>query len=266
MSMGALIKELRSARGWSQGQLADALCEASGRPTITREEVSRWERGVRVPGRFWLPHLATVLQAPLSMLEAYRVQRRAFLRMATLAPIAGVLPAVSGGGIEATVDDVVASIAGGDPGPLAALQTSHEADLAIAGVSSQDRPTLLHLAKWMDDGDNDVLRVNAAGILAKSTADAELLDAASLALIRDHDVRRRYISAVVARTGKSTKALAAEVLNPRDSGARWCAAFLLGRDGSPAAARALRRALRVEPVRENIRTIGMVLNGVNPCT
>jgi hypothetical protein len=50
------------------------------------------------------------------------------------------------------------------------------------------------------------------------------------------------------------------------AGARWCSAWLLGRDGSPGAARALARALRTEPVTENVRTIALILNGDDPCS
>src|SRR5690606_24880993 len=42
----------------------------AGIPTVTRHEVSRWERGERVPGRFWREWLAVVLDTPLEHLEA----------------------------------------------------------------------------------------------------------------------------------------------------------------------------------------------------
>ncbi|MFC9086265.1 helix-turn-helix domain-containing protein [Nocardiopsis dassonvillei] len=63
-----VLRELRSARGWSQARLAEALCDVSGRPTVTRHDVSRWERGKRVP-RAWLPYLAEVLDVPRETLE-----------------------------------------------------------------------------------------------------------------------------------------------------------------------------------------------------
>ena len=51
----------------------------SGVP-LAREYLSRWEHGKRNPGRFWLRHLATVLQVPLTVLEeGERVDRRTFL-------------------------------------------------------------------------------------------------------------------------------------------------------------------------------------------
>jgi len=65
---GRYLARLRGKAGKSQRRLAEALCDVSGRGTVTRHEVSRWERGGRVPTS-WLPHLATVLRVPLDRLE-----------------------------------------------------------------------------------------------------------------------------------------------------------------------------------------------------
>jgi transcriptional regulator with XRE-family HTH domain len=65
-----LLIRLRKGRGWSQLRLAEKLCDVSGSPTVSRHEVSRWERGDRVPGSFWLPALAVALETPLEELEA----------------------------------------------------------------------------------------------------------------------------------------------------------------------------------------------------
>jgi DNA-binding transcriptional regulator YiaG len=65
VTLGALIRELRESWGWSQSRLASALCAVANHETVTREIVSRWETGKRVPGPWWLRHLATVLQTPL---------------------------------------------------------------------------------------------------------------------------------------------------------------------------------------------------------
>jgi len=46
---------------------------------VTRETISRWESGKRVPGPWWLRHLATVLQVPVEIMEKARVDRRRFL-------------------------------------------------------------------------------------------------------------------------------------------------------------------------------------------
>lgn len=64
----ALLRRLRQARGWSQQRLAEELCRVSGRPTLTRQEIYRWECGRRSP-RWWLPHLSTVLDVPVTTLE-----------------------------------------------------------------------------------------------------------------------------------------------------------------------------------------------------
>lgn len=64
----ALLRRLRKGRGWSQARLAGALCDVSGRPTVTRHDVSRWERGKRVP-RAWLPYLAEAMDVPRERLE-----------------------------------------------------------------------------------------------------------------------------------------------------------------------------------------------------
>ncbi|MGI5237147.1 helix-turn-helix transcriptional regulator [Dactylosporangium sp. CA-139066] len=76
-TFGALLTRLRLARGRSQLRLAEMLCAAADVPTITRHEVSRWERGERIPGPPWLAWLSLVLQVPLDALErAAAVSRR----------------------------------------------------------------------------------------------------------------------------------------------------------------------------------------------
>lgn len=94
MAVGDLIRDLRSSRGWSQGRLATELVRASGRDTITRETVSRWERGaIACPDVFWLRHLAGVLQVPLEILEGERMDRRRFTSIAAVAT--GIAPVVA---------------------------------------------------------------------------------------------------------------------------------------------------------------------------
>jgi transcriptional regulator with XRE-family HTH domain len=68
-SIGALLARVRAEQGISQLRLAERLCAASAQPTITRHEVSRWEREERIPTDFWLRWLALVLQVPLPELE-----------------------------------------------------------------------------------------------------------------------------------------------------------------------------------------------------
>ncbi|MEH0928173.1 helix-turn-helix domain-containing protein [Micromonospora sp. CPCC 205558] len=76
--LGPLLTRCRLARGWSQQRAAAELCAAAGVPTLSRHEVSRWERQRRVPGGFWLGWLAVVLDVPLvTLAEAAAATRRA---------------------------------------------------------------------------------------------------------------------------------------------------------------------------------------------
>jgi transcriptional regulator with XRE-family HTH domain len=54
--------------GLTQRELAEALNAVSSRATLTRHEVSRWERAEVTP-RYWLRHLAAVLDVPLPELR-----------------------------------------------------------------------------------------------------------------------------------------------------------------------------------------------------
>ncbi|MFC7758156.1 transcriptional regulator [Catellatospora bangladeshensis] len=56
--------------GYSQTRLAALLCAAAGADTVTRHEVSRWERGERLPGGQWLAWLELVLDLPPALLAA----------------------------------------------------------------------------------------------------------------------------------------------------------------------------------------------------
>lgn len=67
--IGRLIAELRAERELSQAQLADLLVGASGNPSVTRNEVSRWEQGKRRPRRYWLEWLAVVFEMSVFDLE-----------------------------------------------------------------------------------------------------------------------------------------------------------------------------------------------------
>ncbi|MBB5869413.1 transcriptional regulator with XRE-family HTH domain [Allocatelliglobosispora scoriae] len=68
-TIDTLLTLLRQSRGLSQLRLAELLCAASGTPTLSRHEISRWERGERVPGPHWLSWLAIVLEVPPEVLE-----------------------------------------------------------------------------------------------------------------------------------------------------------------------------------------------------
>jgi transcriptional regulator with XRE-family HTH domain len=75
-TIGPLLTRLRVGRGLSQLQVADRLCGLSGHPTVSRHEVSRWEREERLPGPMWRSWLAAVLDVPLEELEAAMTRTR----------------------------------------------------------------------------------------------------------------------------------------------------------------------------------------------
>ncbi|MFE5562891.1 helix-turn-helix domain-containing protein [Streptomyces sp. NPDC056544] len=89
MDLGDLIRDLRTARGWSQGRLSDQINARYG-TALTREYISRWERGVVTPGAYYLRCLSVVLDVPLAVLEG-QVDRREFLTDAAGAAIAPVV-------------------------------------------------------------------------------------------------------------------------------------------------------------------------------
>ncbi|MEV4251960.1 AAA family ATPase [Spirillospora sp. NPDC049652] len=70
---GQYLARLRGDR--SQRQQADLLCSLSGKATLTRNEVSRWERGERIPDD-WLPYIARASDVPLSVIEAKAAHAR----------------------------------------------------------------------------------------------------------------------------------------------------------------------------------------------
>jgi hypothetical protein len=174
---------------------------------------------------------------------------------------------------------------------LATAQTTHATDLNIAKLVACDTTAQRALTSWARHGDSPVLRVNAAGVLAK-VGDPDLGDAVINVLVRDHDARQLYLTAVTCRVlampweragrlaanlGSSTvdasgldghpdlvDRLAAELSSPRDAAARWCCAVLLANldaGGHDAVRSALGRATRQEPCRENLRVYAAVLAG-----
>jgi hypothetical protein len=168
---------------------------------------------------------------------------------------------------------------------LVTVQTSHEVDKIIAGLISKDTPSLASLAKWARRG-SPVLRVNAAGILAKVGSPA-LDDEVVQVLKADQEARDLYLTAVVARVlgmpwddaGRLAtsaqplaedgylQAFAEELTNRADSGARWCSVVMLSRTRAEAPQEvtgALTRALQIESSRENLRALGCALAGLDP--
>jgi len=70
LPIGRLIRSVRRERGLTQKELADALVSVSGNDGLSRDEVSRWERGKRVPGSYWQGWLGAVLEVAPDRLRA----------------------------------------------------------------------------------------------------------------------------------------------------------------------------------------------------
>lgn len=68
-TIGALVARVRDEQGISQLRLAERLCGCAGVSTVTRHEISRWEREERIPSGYWLNWLAVALDLPLTDLE-----------------------------------------------------------------------------------------------------------------------------------------------------------------------------------------------------
>jgi transcriptional regulator with XRE-family HTH domain len=68
-TIGVLLARVRGELGISQLRLAERLCASAGVSTVTRNEISRWEREERIPTGYWLGWLAATLDIPLDQLE-----------------------------------------------------------------------------------------------------------------------------------------------------------------------------------------------------
>ncbi|MFF0490111.1 helix-turn-helix domain-containing protein [Nocardia sp. NPDC004068] len=227
MISGDELRRLREAAGLGLRKFAD-------RSHFTRQYLSLIERGQR-------PVTSAVLAAYENVLgigvgDDGDVNRRSFLTV-SVAAAANV----------AVLNDLHASLAGGDPEPLAVVQTSHAVDQVLA--TRLDGSTVRRLLAWSTDEPSDIVRVNAVGILAKLPGQGA---ARQVVRVIEHDsaVRSRYETAVVARLCgiNHTQAhgyvqtpelipsaelvaqrLSAEAMNPNDAGARWCAATMLAK-------------------------------------
>jgi transcriptional regulator with XRE-family HTH domain len=188
-------------------------------------------------------------------------------------------------------------VADGDGSLFATAQTSHETDLVIRQFVQRDNASAESLSRWMTRAPSPVLRVNSAGVLAKLGL-PEFADQVVTSLKRDVDTRHLYLTAVTSRVldmpwdradslaalvqagSEQTRhgvanseaafyadRLTAEIHNPRDAAARWCAVVLLSRFKNAAPEKsttALCQALHAERNAETLRSIGAVLAGNSP--
>lgn len=269
----------------SDGQLSDlgpTLREARERAGLSLSGMAR-RTGY---SRSYLGNVETGVRQPTpSVIRAYEralgedVYRRSVL--------VGMASAVVGAAVPDVAVDVMRDIAAERSRLLSTVQTSHEIDKVIGSLVAKDLPSVGSLLKWMRNG-SAVLRVNAAGILAKTGAPAMDNDVVQ-ALRADGESRDLYLTAVVSRVlsvpwdyaghlavsgqplsdAAQIESFATEVRNPYDSGARWCSVLMLARTHSedPSLVRtALTGALKQETSRENLRALGCALAGVDLLT
>jgi len=236
LSLGEALKRARQAAGLDIAQVA-----AAGH--VSKGHLCNVEKGRRT--------------ASPSVIQAYEralgMDRRALLKV-TGAALGGV---VLYRDEAAVARDLYATIAAGDPAPLARVQTTHAVDHAIQRLAVKDKATIGRLLAWMEEGTDAVLRVNAAGVLAKTGSPA-LCDEVAAALARDESVRTLYLNAVRARVGHEPRDLARELTNQSDVGARWCATWLLAAMGDT---EAIIPAMRTESSRETLRAMALAVTG-----
>ena len=206
----------------------------------------------------------------------------------------GYLSFANPGMVEATIaQHVFDDMGSGSDLLLSTAQTTHTCDLRIGQLVAGEEDVHRSLEQWMRDGYSPILRVNAAGVLAKTNG-GQFGDRVLTSLRDDDDTRDLYVTAVASRvlsipwaeatelarlTGSNTPLLSAwsteqrtaavtrlskELSNPRDVGARFCSALLLHglADAAPDIARqGLGRACQDEPCTENLRAFALTLAG-----
>jgi transcriptional regulator with XRE-family HTH domain len=80
MTLGAAIRDLRERAGLSQADLATEVCKRSGRDTVSKKEVRRWELGQRNPSLYSLRFIAGALGVDVE--DLLSVNRRQFVTAA----------------------------------------------------------------------------------------------------------------------------------------------------------------------------------------
>lgn len=145
-SLGPLIAARRRELGRSQERLAEELCSISGRMTVTKNEVSRYEREERIPSADSLRHLALALALPLATLEraaaTSRAQRRK--RQPPLTAVTVESNGLFGEEVETERRQVMRSLA------AASLVVAGWPVGARAGVDLPRRITMDHVAELRD--------------------------------------------------------------------------------------------------------------------
>jgi transcriptional regulator with XRE-family HTH domain len=162
--LGALLTRLRLTRGLSQARLAEELNTAAGVPTVSRHEVSQWEREQRLPSSFWLRWLSTFFDVPLEQLESARACSKEAAR-----------PGANGGQTPDTTREGGSSAAPVDkqPAPSEADRTANDADGEPAAAADFDHSRRTAYAAVTASFDDDSsLIVKLVRELVESPTDA----------------------------------------------------------------------------------------------
>lgn len=173
--IGRLIRSARLRLHMSQYTLADKLAAVSGKPTVGRDRVARWERGRQVPRREWRQWLAVVLEVPVDRLDAGAEAAR---RRNRLGHAAAVAPVPESG---------TARRPQGTPALLPVFRSRVQAGILAATLLNPDRAfSLTELAE------------HAGGSLASVSKEAKLLEDAGI-LTRRNDGAIRLMRAATDR-------------------------------------------------------------------
>lgn len=175
LPIGQMIRSARQRLRMSQYTLADRLAAVSGKPTMGRDRVARWERGRQVPRREWRQWLAVVLEVPADRLDAGAAAAR---RQSRLGQAAAVTPLPKNG---------TARRPQGTPALLPVFRSRVQAGILAATLLNPDRAfSLTELAE------------HAGGSLASVSKEAKLLEDAGI-LIRRNDGAIRLMRAATDR-------------------------------------------------------------------
>ncbi|WNI17310.1 helix-turn-helix transcriptional regulator [Actinacidiphila sp. ITFR-21] len=210
---GAYLAQLRRRAKKSQRALAVSLCAVSGTASITRNEVSRWERGERIPDT-WLPFLAEALGAPLHELERAAAYARD--------EAGGFLP-----GPTATLAELL-------PGdPLAPLTTPRGRHIGAGNVS--DLAARVHGLRLADDvlSGGDLIgpafrELRAAVLLHQGAAFSDETGRALLVQIAELAQIAGWIASDAGRHADAERAYTMGISAARQGGDRTLAANLAG--------------------------------------
>jgi transcriptional regulator with XRE-family HTH domain len=85
-ALGPLLLHARRTHGKSQRYVAQQLCAVAGVDTVSRHEISRWEREERIPSHYWLVWLSVVLGVDEDQLHRATARTRSRRESARLAP------------------------------------------------------------------------------------------------------------------------------------------------------------------------------------